>query len=337
MQYGPRQTTTNAPLNGMMHPGNISLDNRPLVKLPSGETGTIKSIGINADGQEILIPTIYDGGYHNNQEAIDRFYKTGLNLGRFANPEASTKGGEFLSQLQGYNYGLGGAMTKEEKRLQRDAKRKAKGDLTNPFLADGPGYQGIGDTLAEGYGRVISDPIRDLIKGAQIRYKEATLDQVIGDTLNTILSDVTGAVSLGLGLVPDQLQNSKALRDYSDAAGGMVSPDSLTKDVVEYGGNVIGGLGAGTLGKKVAKKYLPKLTGGTRNGKSLYRKLVKDVSPSKAVRVAETKRIAKNAANTLGAGTGLGYLEASNTVEDASKDYINQLVEENYTKMNAGR
>ena len=71
--FGPRVKTTDAPLRGMTQRGNISLDNRPLVQLGNNQQGTIKSLGINVDGREVLIPTIYDGKDHTDEEEISRF------------------------------------------------------------------------------------------------------------------------------------------------------------------------------------------------------------------------------------------------------------------------
>jgi hypothetical protein len=98
--------TTDAPLRGMTKVGNIDLANRPLVKLGNGEIGTIRSMGINVDGRETLIPTIYDGKAHTSKEAIDRFYKTGKHLGVFDTPENASQAGRYLSEQQGRDYGL---------------------------------------------------------------------------------------------------------------------------------------------------------------------------------------------------------------------------------------
>ena len=102
--FGPRVITTDAPLKGMSKQGNISLNNRPVVNLGNNQQGTIKSIGINVDGKEVLIPTIYDGEVHTEQDAIDRFYNTGMHLGVFDTSQNATQGGKYLSNTQNKNY-----------------------------------------------------------------------------------------------------------------------------------------------------------------------------------------------------------------------------------------
>jgi hypothetical protein len=98
--------TISVPLNGMTQAGNIQLAGRPLVKTPNG-VGTIRSTSVNIDGREVLIPTIYDNSLHTVDEAIARYMATGKHLGIFDTPAHATNAGEYLSNLQGRNYGLG--------------------------------------------------------------------------------------------------------------------------------------------------------------------------------------------------------------------------------------
>lgn len=102
---GPEYTAgSNIP--GMLEAGNIDLTNRPVVQNPDGTISTVRSVGVNLDGKEYLLPTISDDGRQlSTEEAVDQFRKTGNHLGIFDTPDAATNYAQTLHNQQAQMYG----------------------------------------------------------------------------------------------------------------------------------------------------------------------------------------------------------------------------------------
>lgn len=91
-------------------PGNLDLDRRPIAELPGGEWGTVRSISIQDGDRTVLIPTVVGaygrpGRVLSDEEAVDRYYRTGENLGSFPIGERADTYGERLSASQARKYG----------------------------------------------------------------------------------------------------------------------------------------------------------------------------------------------------------------------------------------
>jgi hypothetical protein len=85
----------------MIQAGNIDLMNRPRVRNADGSISTVRSIGVNVDGKEVLLPTVSDDGrIMTNTEAVRQYRQTGRHLGVFSSPEASTNYAQSLHQSQ---------------------------------------------------------------------------------------------------------------------------------------------------------------------------------------------------------------------------------------------
>jgi len=90
-----------ADIGGAPVPGNIDTNpaNFPRVDLGNGEYGTVRTISIGTDQGEVLIPTIYDGAAHTDDEAVERYRQTGQHFGIYRTPEEATAAAEALHQL----------------------------------------------------------------------------------------------------------------------------------------------------------------------------------------------------------------------------------------------
>jgi hypothetical protein len=86
--------------------GNIDLQKRPVVKNDDGSISTVRSISVNIDGQEVLIPTVSpDGKILTDDDAIALYKLTGDHLGKFATPDEATEFAKKLHEQQAIQYG----------------------------------------------------------------------------------------------------------------------------------------------------------------------------------------------------------------------------------------
>jgi hypothetical protein len=91
---------------GQLEPGNIDLNRRPVVKNGDGTISTVRSMSVNIDGREVLIPTVSDDGrVMSDDEAIEEFERTGRHLGVFDSTESATAFAEQLHTSQARKYG----------------------------------------------------------------------------------------------------------------------------------------------------------------------------------------------------------------------------------------
>lgn len=79
--------------------GNIDILHRKAVPFEGG-IATVRSISIEEDGKEVLIPTVINGAVVSDEEAIAYYKKTGQHLGKFKTSQDADKYAEALHQQQ---------------------------------------------------------------------------------------------------------------------------------------------------------------------------------------------------------------------------------------------
>jgi len=95
-----RPTSNKSNTSGLVEPGNIDINKRQVVKNADGTISTERSMSFEEDGIEVLVPTVFDGKHHSDEEAIQHYRETGEHLGKFSTPEAANKYAQSLHQRQ---------------------------------------------------------------------------------------------------------------------------------------------------------------------------------------------------------------------------------------------
>lgn len=82
--------------HGQTEAGNIDLYDRPSVPNPEGGNSTVYSASFNIDGNEVLLPLSDEGRIMTEDEAIQKYIKTGKHLGKFRDPASASTYAEQL-------------------------------------------------------------------------------------------------------------------------------------------------------------------------------------------------------------------------------------------------
>lgn len=94
------------------------------VKNDDGTYSTIRSITINEDGKEVLIPTVHNGKILSNEEAIKVYQQTGKHLGKFRTSEDAHQFGLHISNEMASKFRSGEYSTPDK--IGENAKPRSK-------------------------------------------------------------------------------------------------------------------------------------------------------------------------------------------------------------------
>ena len=123
MPESVRYATDNAAI-GQYGKGNIDLYHRPQYRYEDGSIATVRSMSFNENGKEILVPTIaFDNAGKavelTDDEAIDRYHRTGEYLGKFNTIAEADNYAERLHRAQDFYYNRTGTASSNSEREQR--------------------------------------------------------------------------------------------------------------------------------------------------------------------------------------------------------------------------
>ena len=86
---------------GLVTPGNIDLSKRKVVENADGSFSTVKSASFEFEGKHVLVPTLDPEGNHmTDDQAVERYRKTGEHLGIYNSEAAATAAAKKISKGQ---------------------------------------------------------------------------------------------------------------------------------------------------------------------------------------------------------------------------------------------
>lgn len=86
--------------------GNIDLKIKKPIQNKDGSISTVRTIGIEADGMYVNIPTVINGKVVSDKEAVNHYRKTKKHLGKYKSREERDAAAKQLSIDQGKRHGL---------------------------------------------------------------------------------------------------------------------------------------------------------------------------------------------------------------------------------------
>lgn len=245
---------------GQYGAGNIDLYDRPQYRNANGSISTVDSTSYNIDGQEVLLPTVWNRNgtpYHsqNDEEILQRYRDTGEYLGKFSTVEEANDYAEKLHLEQQERY------PSSSLPAERGSKHKSGKEISQSIVRNEDAAKRIGATVrgtAQNLGANASGFLAALVAAAEEidkEYRDAKEKAGItthADEMNPYPKtneEITRGNRAGIDLLEGiaDTQRAKAAENIRTAKEGLGTAGRVGIDAFQIGMNLAGIVGANAI------------------------------------------------------------------------------------------
>jgi hypothetical protein len=245
---------------GQYGAGNIDLYDRPRYRNANGSISTVDSTSYNIDGQEVLLPTVWNRNgtpYHssNDEEILQRYRDTGEYLGKFSTVEEANDYAEKLHLEQQERY------PSSSLPAERGSKHKSGKEISQSIVRNEDAAKRIGATVratAQNLGANASGFLAALVAAAEEmdkKYRDAKEKAGVtthADEMNPYPKtneEITRGNRAGIDLLEGiaDTQRAKAAQNIRTAKEGLGTAGKVGIDAFQIGMNLAGIVGANAI------------------------------------------------------------------------------------------
>lgn len=245
---------------GQYGAGNIDLYDRPQYRNANGSISTVDSTSYNIDGQEVLLPTVWNRNgtpYHsqNDEEILQHYRDTGEYLGKFSTVEEANDYAEKLHLEQQERY------PSSTLPAERGSKHKSGKEISQSIVRNEDAAKRIGATVrgtAQNLGANASGFLAALVAAAEEmdkEYRDAKEKAGVtthADEMNPYLKtneEITRSNRAGIDLLEGiaDTQRAKAAENIQTAKEGLGTAGKVGIDAFQIGMNLAGIVGANAI------------------------------------------------------------------------------------------
>lgn len=245
---------------GQYGAGNIDLYDRQQYRNANGSISTVDSTSYNIDGQEVLLPTVWNRNgtpYHssNDEEILQRYWDTGEYLGKFSTVEEANDYAEKLHLEQQERY------PSSSLPAERGSKHKSGKEISQSIVRNEDAAKRIGATVratAQNLGANASGFLAALVAAAEEmdkEYRDAKEKAGVtthADEMNPYPKtneEITRGNRAGIDLLEGiaDTQRAKAAENIRTAKEGLGTVGKVGIDAFQIGMNLAGIVGANAI------------------------------------------------------------------------------------------